>query len=153
MLAISPAAAIHLILLSADTLASGRCFSALKMAAWWRQMVEVCKHMFMNMMFGSPQPSGRRRLSGSAREVLSKMLSSAMCLRQNAPLRSSSSSLAVGRWRCVKLRPKRQASTATAPKDERLEAPPGCSAASMGMDDSGVPRSKASSLLGRFDLA
>lgn len=67
--AISAAAVTHRILLSLLTLTGKWCLSALKIAAWWRQMEEVWMLIFRNTTFGSDKPVGSRRWSGSPRDV------------------------------------------------------------------------------------
>jgi len=59
--AISAAAVTHRTLLSLLTLAGKRYLSALKIAAWWRQMTEVWILMFKNTAFGSDSPLGNLR--------------------------------------------------------------------------------------------
>lgn len=61
VLAISFAAVIQRTLLSALTEAGSLFLSALKMAAWWRQMVDVCMHIFVKMTFGFVKPAGSLR--------------------------------------------------------------------------------------------
>lgn len=61
MLAISFAAVMHRTLLSALTEAGKRFLSALKMAAWCKQIVDVWMHMFVNTMLGFPSPVGSLR--------------------------------------------------------------------------------------------
>lgn len=61
MLAISLAAVMHRILLSALTDAGSLFDSALKMAAWCRQMVEVWMLMFVKMTLALFSPAGSLR--------------------------------------------------------------------------------------------
>jgi hypothetical protein len=75
VIAISAAAATHLILLSLLMLADKRYFSALKIAAWWRHIADVWMFMFKKITLGSGRPPGSLRCSGSPREVLSKIFS------------------------------------------------------------------------------
>jgi hypothetical protein len=67
--AISAAAVTHRILLSLLTLTGNRYLSALKIAAWCKQMADVCRHMFANTMLGSVRAEGKRRWSGRLSEV------------------------------------------------------------------------------------
>lgn len=59
--AISAAAVTHRILLSLLTLTGKWYLSALKIAAWWRQMTDVWMFIFMNTAFGSDNPLGNLR--------------------------------------------------------------------------------------------
>jgi len=61
MEAISEAAVIHLILLSAEILEGNLTLSALNIAAWWRQIVEVWIAMLVKMTFGTSIPPGNRK--------------------------------------------------------------------------------------------
>lgn len=88
--AISAAAVTHRILLSLLTLAGIRYLSALKIAAWCKQIAEVCMHMFANTTLGSVRPEGRRRWSGRFNEVWRSICSMARWRFQNPPLMSSS---------------------------------------------------------------
>lgn len=60
ILEIWSAAMMHLLLLSAAIWVIFLCFSALKIAAWCKQIVEVCIAMLEKMMFGSAMPWGKR---------------------------------------------------------------------------------------------
>src|SRR5271170_5305192 len=97
MLVISLAAMIHLRLLSALICAGILFLSALKMAAWCKQIVDVCIFMLQKTMFASPRPVGNRKCAGNDKDVLSNMLSRALCLFQNSPFRSWSLSSGFGR--------------------------------------------------------
>lgn len=88
MLAISFAAVMQRTLLSALTDEGSLFLSALKIAAWWRQMVEVWIHMLVKMTFGFDRPPGSLMWAGKHREVLRRMLSRFRCRFQNSPLRS-----------------------------------------------------------------
>ena len=125
LLVISAAAVMHLILLSPLTFIPILFLSALKIAAWCRQIVALCMHMLTKTMFGSAIPAGSLRWSGKLREVLSRILSRFRCRFQNSPFKSPSRSFASGRCRCVRFLPKRQASSITpenGESDERLVA-------------------------------
>lgn len=59
--AISAAASMHRVLLSEAMEGGSRFLSALKMAAWWRQMVDVWMFMFRNTIFAFANPAGNLR--------------------------------------------------------------------------------------------
>ena len=61
MFEICSAAKIHLLLLSVAMGPGILFFSALKMAAWWRQMVAVWMAMLQKMTLGSVVPTDNRR--------------------------------------------------------------------------------------------
>jgi hypothetical protein len=123
--AISAAAVTHRILLSLLTFTGSRYLSALKIAAWCRQMAEVCKHIFANTTLGSVRPAGRRRWSGKPSEVWSNICSFSRCRFQNPPLMSSSLSSCPGRCKCNKFRPNIAAVSTIAPNACSPAAPPG----------------------------
>ena len=150
MLAISFAAVIQRTLLSELTEAGRRFLSALKMAAWCKQMVEVWMHMFVNTTLGLPRPFGNFSDDGKHNEVLSSILSICLCRFQNSPFRSSSRSSALGRCRCIKFRPNKQAMSTTLPNGDSLPAPAGVMASSSVDVCSVRLSSNASSEAGRF---
>lgn len=132
-------------LLSALTEDGSLFLSALKIAAWCRQMVEVCIHMLVNITFGLDRPEGSLRWAGRHREVLRRMLSRCRCRFQNSPLRSLSRSSTSGRCRWRRLRPNRHAIKTMPPIVEILPAPDGVMDSRRVCVSSGLLISKASS--------
>lgn len=125
MLAISFAAVMHRTLLSELTEAASLFLSALKMAAWCRQTVDVWILMLVKMTLGFDKPAGSFRCEGSPSDVLRRMLSICRCRFQKGPLRSWSWSSSSGRWRWTRLRPNKLAKRTTPPKDDSLPTPDG----------------------------
>lgn len=148
MLAISLAAAMQRTLLSDPTEAPSLFLSALKMAAWCRQMVEVWMLMLAKTTLGLDRPAGSLRWAGRQSDVLRSMLSMWRWRFQKHPSRSSSRSSSSGRCRCTRLRPKMQASRTTAPNDDSFAAPEGLIDSASVCMCSGRLRSKASSEAG-----
>lgn len=148
--AISAAAVTHRILLSLLTLTGNRYLSALNIAAWCRQIADVCMHMFAKTTFGSVIPEGKRIWSGRPSEVCSSICSMLLCRFQKPPLMSSSRSSGPGRCRWSRLRPNMAEVRTMAPKACIPAAPPGFRACSKDPVGIGLLFSKASSLAGRF---
>lgn len=88
ILVIWSAATMHRRLDSALIWAGNRFLSALKIAAWCKQMVAVWMFMLRKITLGSLIPAGSRRLAGNDRDVLRRMLSKERCRFQKAPFRS-----------------------------------------------------------------
>lgn len=82
------AATMHLRLLSVTICSGILFFSALKMAAWCRQMVDVCIAILQKITLGSLTPAGNRRWFGIDKVKWSRILSCDLCRCQYSPLRS-----------------------------------------------------------------
>jgi len=141
---------MHRILDSAETDCSMRFFSALNIAAWCKQIVDVWMLIFVNTTFALSTPAGSRKWLGKDIWILSNMLSMFRCLRQNSPFRSSSLSSTSGRCKCMRLRPKREAMRQTPPKGDNMAAPSAVIASFSGTVLAGRPRSNESSETGKL---
>ncbi len=117
----SVAAARHRDLLSSTTSSRSSDFSALNMAAWWRQITADCKVMLRYMEVGSDDAAGSRRWAGRWSDMLSSVLLIFLCVLQNSLLATASSFALLGRWRCSIICPVRLA-TITHPPNDDIEA-------------------------------
>jgi len=150
MLAIWSAAMMHLRLLSAMIWLGIWFFSALKIAAWCKQMVDVWMHILQKTILASEMPLGRRSWLGNDSEVWRSILSIVLWRFQNSPLRSPSLSWGSGRCRWVRFRPKIHAIRTTPPKGDKAEAPsPARTSERVGVC-CGLLFTYASSVAGRF---
>ena len=150
MFVISVAASVQRVWLCSIKVAGRSFFSALKMAAWCRVIVDVWIAMLMKIALQSLIADGSRKWGGRDKDFWSRILSRLRCLFQYSPWRSSSRSSGPGRCRWCKFLPKKWAMKTT-PANELMDiAPWGVMHAMRDWVDWGVLFWYASSLAGKL---
>lgn len=146
------AAAIHLPTLLVAKEASRWRLNIILIAAWCKQIVDVCRTMFRNTPFTFETAWGIFSSSGRCRRLLDKALSISRCLRQKrSPLEPSMSSAPPFSWMWVKLWLSRVNATSMPENgDSNLETPLPDNASASDMPVSSSPCSKAASELGKL---